>query len=66
MTTPAGVNGLYEMGGNVWEWVDTGHGNQRITRSASWWYEAERQRESDVATKPIDTRVVYIGFRCVR
>ena len=66
MTTPAGVNGLYEMGGNVWEWVDTGSGNERITRSSSWWYGPERQRESDVATKPTDTRAVYIGFRCVR
>ncbi len=66
MTTPAGVNGLYEMGGNVWEWVDTGDSNERITRSSSWWYGPERQRESDVATKPRDTRVVYIGFRCVR
>jgi formylglycine-generating enzyme required for sulfatase activity len=25
-----------------------------------------RQREADVATKPKDTRVAYIGFRCVR
>ncbi|MBU3725698.1 MAG: formylglycine-generating enzyme family protein [Burkholderiaceae bacterium] len=66
MTTPAGVNGLYEMGGNVWEWVDTGPGNERITRSSSWWYGAERQLETDIATKPRDTRVVYIGFRCVR
>ena len=66
MTTPAGVNGLYEMGGNAWEWVATGSGDERITRSASWWYDADRQRESDVATKPRDTRVGYIGFRCVR
>ena len=66
MTTPAGVNGLYEMGGNAGEWVDTGSGDERITRSSSWWYGPERQRENDVATKPRDTRVGYIGFRCVR
>jgi formylglycine-generating enzyme required for sulfatase activity len=66
MSTPAGVNGLFEMGGNVWEWVDTGRGDERITRSSSWWYDASRQQESDVATKPRDTRVGYIGFRCVR
>jgi len=66
MTTPAGVNGLYEMGGNAWEWVDTGQGSERVTRGASWWYDADRQKEADVATKPKDTRVAYIGFRCVK
>jgi formylglycine-generating enzyme required for sulfatase activity len=66
MTTPPGVNGLFEMGGNVWEWVDTGQGSEKITRGGSWWYEADRQIESDVASKPKDTRVGYIGFRCVQ
>ena len=65
-TTVPGVNGLFDMGGNVWEWVDTGSGQERSTRGASWWYGPERQVESDVATKPKDTRVAYIGFRCVR
>lgn len=64
--TPVGVNGLRDMGGNVWEWVDTGRGSERITRGASWWYGPERQLVDDVATKPRDTRVAYIGFRCVQ
>lgn len=66
MTTAPGVNGLFEMGGNVWEWVDTGSGNEKVTRGASWWYDADRQKESDLATKPKDTRVGYIGFRCIQ
>ena len=65
-TTLPGVNGLYDMGGNVWEWVDGGQGEQRITRGGSWWYGPERQREDDLATKPRDTRVAYIGFRCFK
>jgi formylglycine-generating enzyme len=64
-STKPGVNGLYDMGGNVWEWTATGQGDGFITRGASWWYGPERQQESDVEVKPADIAVVYIGFRCV-
>ena len=41
-STPAGVNGLFEMGGNAWEWVDDPVGArgdaERRTRGGSWWY----------------------------
>ena len=66
MTTEAGVNGLYDMGGNVWEWIDTKSGTEQITRGASWWYGPENQLESNLASKPADTKVAYVGFRCVR
>ena len=64
-TTKPGVNGLFDMGGNVWEWTSTERNGGFITRGASWWYGSERQQESDVESKSGDIAVVYIGFRCV-
>ncbi len=64
-TTKPGVNGLLDMGGNVWEWTATERNGGFITRGSSWWYGPERQKESDVESKSADIGVVYIGFRCV-
>ena len=65
--TPAGVNGLYDMGANAWEWVDQGTADgERLTRGGSWWYGAAPMRDDHRQSKPADTAVVYIGFRCVR
>ena len=69
-STPAGVNGLFEMGGNAWEWVDAPAGAapdaERRTRGGSWWYGAAQMREDHEQHKPPATAVVYIGFRCAR
>lgn len=65
-TTKAGVNGLYDMGGNAWDWVDSGPGNEKRTRGGSWWYGAAQMRNDHLQTKPASTAVVYIGFRCAR
>jgi len=65
-TTQPGVNGLYDMGANVWEWVDTAHGTERITRGGSWWYGAAQMRSDHRASKPPETAVVYLGFRCAQ
>lgn len=69
-TTAAGVNGLHDMGANLWEWVDepkgaTGNAERR-TRGGSWWYGSAQMRADHLQGKPADTSVVYIGARCVR
>jgi sulfatase modifying factor 1 len=73
-STPAGVNGLHEMLGNAWEWVDdppvSDGGDlqraERLTRGGSWWYGTAQAAADHRQTKPADTTVVYIGFRCAR
>jgi formylglycine-generating enzyme required for sulfatase activity len=65
-TSAPGVNGLFDMGANVWEWVNSGPGTQQRTRGGSWWYGADQMLDTTVQTKPADTAVVYIGFRCAR
>jgi len=68
--TPAGVNGLHDMGANAWEWVDEPPGargnEERRTRGGSWWYGAAQMRADHLQGKPPQTAVVYIGFRCAR
>lgn len=66
-STPAGVNGLHEMAANVWEWTDDGGpGPERPTRGGSWWYGPAQMHREHLQSKPRDTAVVYIGFRCAR
>ena len=63
--TRAGVNGLFDMGANVWEWVADTEGGQSRTMGGSWWYGAYQMRADVNAWKPSDFFAVYIGFRCV-
>lgn len=69
-STPAGVNGLHDMGGNAWEWVDEPLGAaaeaEHRTRGGSWWYGAAQMQADHLQGKPGATAVVYIGFRCAR
>ena len=64
--TKAGVNGLYDMGANVWEWVDTKSTASKGTRGGSWWYGKEQMKVNYVASKPRGMSAVYIGFRCAK
>jgi formylglycine-generating enzyme len=68
--TTVGVNALYDMGGNVWEWVDEPAGGgpsaERRTRGGSWWYGAAQMRVDHLQSKAPGTAVVYIGFRCAK
>lgn len=65
-TTIKGVNGLYDMGANVWEWVNSGNGQSQDTLGGSWWYGSTQMKNGHKASKPRDMAVVYIGFRCVQ
>lgn len=61
---PAGVNGLYDMGANIWEWVDQARGDDRLTAGGSWWYGPGKMAQSGMQYKPGDFYAVYVGFRC--
>lgn len=65
--TKAGINGLYDMGANVWEWVNIDNDDYKGTRGGSWWYGAHQMhRDAKVSLKPREMAAVYIGFRCVK
>jgi sulfatase modifying factor 1 len=63
-STRRGVNGLFDMGGNVWEWLAARRGNEALTAGGSWWYGPPETTAEAVQWKPASFSAVYVGFRC--
>ncbi len=62
--TRRGVNGLYDMGANVWEWVADRRDGDALTAGGSWWYGPAQTMASGAQWKAAAFHAVYIGFRC--
>ncbi|MGL5363830.1 MAG: formylglycine-generating enzyme family protein [Bosea sp. (in: a-proteobacteria)] len=63
-TTKPGVNGLYDMGANVWEWIADRRGGEALTAGGSWWYGPAQSRSDAAQWKAADFYALYVGFRC--
>ncbi|WP_210115070.1 formylglycine-generating enzyme family protein [Roseovarius aestuariivivens] len=63
-TTDPGVNGLFDMGGNAWEWLADRRDEDALTAGGSWWYGPAQTKAGGMQWKPATFYAVYVGFRC--
>jgi formylglycine-generating enzyme required for sulfatase activity len=63
-STKRGVNGLYDMGANVWEWLADRQGDEALTAGGSWWYGPDQSKDGGMQWKSARFAALYIGFRC--
>jgi formylglycine-generating enzyme required for sulfatase activity len=63
--TRRGVNGLFDMGANAWEWLEDRRGADALTAGGSWWYGPAQTLRESMQWKDHAFAAVYIGFRCI-
>lgn len=65
--------GVFDMTGNVWEWVNTNFINPKapgersyfVLKGGSWYYSQENSKIDNIRVERFDFRSIDIGFRCV-
>lgn len=66
------IFGIYDMTGNVWEWVATNYINPKspgkriyfILKGGSWYYSQENSKIDNIRVERFDFSSIDIGFRC--